>query len=114
MILSYGSFNHASQHHAAFANPALNLPAQPYRAVLETLSQPDVVYENGQRRGAPPRKGHELYCRWVGFAGQYVLVPVKILSAPQVVEGYHAPVGARLALTLFTDDTKPSRPIIWP
>ena len=113
VILSRGTFLHAAGHHNDFANPALGLPAQPYAAVTATLAHPDAVFENTQRRGAPPRVGHELYCRWVGFVGQFVLVPVKILEAPQSIEGYPAPAGARLACTLYAG-AKPARVQLWP
>jgi len=114
VILSQQIWNYAAKHHDEFQNAPLGLPPSPFGPVVRALERPDVIIDNSQCRGAPPRVANERYIRRDGYTHPpLVVVVVRILAAPENIEGIAAPIGARVAKTFYVASAVPGGAELW-
>jgi hypothetical protein len=99
VVLAETSWNHAT-----IARAHISVGGK-YTSVMQTLTDPDVVYDNPP---LPGRNGHEVYVRKIEELGTDLVVPVKILAATKYVAGFgNVGHGTRFALTVYTSNSRP-------
>jgi hypothetical protein len=115
VILTQSRWVAEAKHHDEFGDPSRNLPPDPLRVICRALTDPDRILDNAQRRGAPPRVGNERYYRQDPYCDPaHVIIVVKVLPTGQVIDGYPAPAGARVAWTFFVAPQAPMGAQLWP
>ena len=115
VILSQSRWLHAAPHHGDFGNPTLGLLPDPFAVICRAMTLPDLVLDNSQRRGAPSRSGHERYYRQDPYCDPaHVIVVVRILSTDELIDGYSAKSGSRVALTFYVSPSAPVGAQVWP
>jgi len=95
---------HAAAHHGAFNGS--------YLLVMKTIAEPDKIIDNPQFKGRQARTAQERYIRYIADLKQYLVIPARISTNEEKVDGYgNVPAGSRFAVTIHTDP-EPENPAV--
>lgn len=84
-----------------------------YTLTLNTLRRPDLIAPN-PNTFRTQRRAYERYVAFHEEINLYLVVPVTIISEPEVARGYGTiPAGTRVVTTIYSSEEKPSGPYSW-